>query len=771
MWMKNFRTRKSQTVMIFLVIMLCSTLLTGAVSILIALEKPFGAFSKECDAASAVLYTYAEDEPDIRALGEEFAALDVVDRVEYIKNYNINENVTVEGKKLVSFFRLTEYNDLVYDKVRYLEGDKGAANSLKEGECIIPACISTTYDVHIGDVVKIQFSSEEKSFVVRGVFAYPYSASTAYDCDILINKIPESMDSKLTIYLYGQEGITGSDIESAYRGKYDGQMNGQMVTLEEMISNSLITGHILGAMFLSIGIIMLFVSVLIIHFMVRNAMIKDAKNIAIYKTIGYTSSDILKMYMKFYFVIVTAACLLGIIGSVFLSNIVLTTVYENIGQVAGTNVIMPGILCYLLTVGFVLFIIWVIVGGTQKVKPVVALTGMTSEGIKKKRTYKGNSKMQFSSFGIALRTLMRSKKSAIGIVITCIFTIFSINFGIISLDLANTMKDNNDYWLGVDKCDVSISVADNTQLKSVSEEVERDERVDYSINSSYNQLITLKWSKGMENTTMYALVYQDYTRNHLPVVEGRNPKTGNEIAIASKMAGDLNKEVGDYIEVFLGGTKKVDLLITGIYQTYYQMGKSCRLTTDVYTENDYDLQYNTISVYLMKGENINSFINDIKKEVGGKGDVIPRTEMFSSIMDMIVKPQKQAIPPVIILVLLLGSVNIFSIILLKNANAQKMNGIYKCIGYSTGHLIRANLYYVGMIATISMVIALPIVILVYPSIMKLSLSAFGFIEYPVNYIWSHIALVNIGVIIIFVISTLVSSRSLRRVSARDLVQE
>jgi putative ABC transport system permease protein len=771
MWKNKFRTRKVQTVMIFLVIMLCSALLTGAVSILISLDKPFDNFSKECDAAASVLYPYSREEKDISTISEKFSKLHEVKRVEYSKFYFANEEVTAKGQKIEAFIRLLEYNDSVFSKVRYLEGDKNSARELKDGECIIPACIGIYYDIHVGDVINFNLPTGKKDYGVKGIFTDPYDTSKAYSCDILINKVPESLNPEFKLFIYGKDGIKGNDIQTAYREKNDGQMGGTMFTLEESISGSLITGNVLGAVFLAIGIIMLFVSALIIHFMVRNAMITDAKDIAVYKTIGYTSKDILKMYMIFYFIIVTVASFIGIIGSVFLSNEVLTTIYENIGQGPGVNVIIPGILCYFITVSFVLFVIWIIVGRTKKVKPVAALTGMTTEGIKKKKKYKGNSKLQFSSFGIALRNITRGGKGIIGIVITCIVTIFAINFAIISIDLANTMKDNNDYWLGVDKCNVSVGVTDAAKFNEVYNVIKADERVNYLIKSNYHSTVTLKWKAGMTVTYMDAFVYEDFSKVQLPLVEGRNPNSGNEIALASKMAGELNKKIGDYVEVYLEGNKKVDLLITGIFQTYYEMGSACRLTTAVYMDNDYKLDYDTISIYLKENKNTTIFMEDIKNKIGDKGKVTLRTELFASIMDMIVMPQQKAIPPVIILVLLLGSINIFCIVLLKNSNAQRTNGIYKCIGYSTGHLIKSNLYYVGIIAVVSIAVALPITIWSYPSIMKLSLSTFGFLEYPVTYIWSHIALTNIGVVGIFVVSTLISSWSLRKVNARDLVQE
>ena len=771
MWIKNLRQRKLQTVMIFLIIMLCSMLLTGAMSILTSLEKPYKDFSKETKAASAKVYTYTASDEKAILMGEQFAKLDIVKSVDYLRQHSLDEDFMFKGKKIESFTNLTEYNENIVNAARYLEGNKNSASTLSDNECLLPACISTEYNIHVGDKVTIKFAEKDITYTVKAVYSNPYQTSSTWDPDMMVKNIPEFAANKLNILLYGKNGVTGSQIEEAYREKYDGQLNGLLYSLEQMIDNSLIVGHILGAIFLAIGVIMLLVSGLMIHYMVKNAMITDAKSIAVYKTIGYTSNDILFMYLKLYFAVVSLASIVGIVCSVFVSNAVLTSIFENMGQLAANSPLIPGALCYLFTVSFVISIITFIISKTKNVKPVIALNGQDHGGIKKKKNYKGNSKLQFSPLGIAYRTFARDKKNAIGIIVTCVVTIFAVNFAVISLDIANTMKENNDFWLGVDKSDVMISVPNNANYDFVKKAVEEDDRIDYYLQNAFLDRVTLKWKKGMTVTRMNAFTYDDFEKAELPVVEGRNPKNANEIAIGTTMADELNKNIGDYIEVYLDGEQKENMLITGFFQTYMQMGDMCRLTTSAYTENNYKHSYNNISIYLKNSKDMKDFIKDIKDKIGGSGTVIERTEQYSTIMKMIATPQQKAIPPVAALVLLVAGINIFSIVMLKNIKAHKTNGIYKCIGYTTGHLILSNLYYVGAIALTSVVIALPISVATYPTIMKVSLSMFSFVQYPVQYNFLHLAIANFAMIIIFIVSALVSSKALFKVNARDLVQE
>ena len=770
MIIQNFRHKKLQTSLIFLIILLCSMLLTSSVSILISLDKPFQDFAEECQSPSAFVFPQHLDDKGVYLLGKQFSELKEIQRVEYKKFHYISEELLFNEKKLDGFYKLTEYNPKINSNERYLEGSKAIINTLLPDECILPACVSNEYSIHTGDNIVIKLSGRTLQYTVRGVYSDPYSTSTAFDSDILIKQLPTDINYGLHIALYTKEGVKGSQIEDAFRTKNNGMMYGNIQTLQQRIENGLIVGNIIGGVFLATGIIMLLVSCLIISFMIRNAIITDAKTIAVYKTIGYTSTDILKMYLNFYFVIVTVACILGIGSSVFISNRILKSIFENMGEVSANSTFIPGVLCYIIIGTIVIGLIYIIISKTKRLRPVAALSGVTENGTQKKN-FTGNSKLQFSPLGITLRNISRNKRGALSTILTAILTIFSVNFAVISLDMADTMKENNDFWLGIDKSDVLIEVTDSTQFDRIIKTIKEDKRVNHFFQNKLGDRVSIKWRKGINVTAMDAFVYDDFKDTKLPVVKGRNPVNADEIAISTKIADSLNKEVGDYLEVYLNNSTKVKLLITGIFQTYYQLGDCCRLLTGTYKQNNGAITYSNISIYLNPKENTEMFIKEIQEKIKGTGNVIARTDAFAGIMNMIVRPQKNAIPPVTALILLIGAINIFCIVMLKNAVNQKINGIYKCIGYTSGHLILSNIYYVAIIAISSMAVAIPMIIKLYPVIMRVSLSMFGFLEYPVSYNLWHIVISNIGVVIMFVISTLISSRSLKNVNVRDLVQE
>lgn len=771
MWLKNFRIRKLQTFVMIVIILMCGVLLGTAMSILSSLDQPFHELADECNSAQALVYPYSTNDADVETLADQLKKLDAVDETVCVREHYLNEKFTVNGTKLKCFSALREYNEKVFGKVRYVSGSNKIAQQLGQNECILPACVCNEYDVQIGDTLKVSTVSGDLTYTVKGIYADPYDSSTAYDSSIIINKLPDEISGNLQIYLYGDKDVSMSSIEEAYQQTYDTQFPGQLHSVEDAISGSLLAAKILGAILIVIGGVMLIVSCLIINFMVRNAMITDAKTIAIYKTMGYQTKDILFMYLMFYFAISSVAAIAGLGFAKLFATIELEQLFQDIGMTANVSMLATGIICYVMIVGVILVTVFSVVMKTRKVKPVYALNGMNTSNTKKRPGHRDHYQGSFSAFGIAMRMVLRDKKGLVGILVIAIVAVLGINFGVISLDVANSMKETNYYWLGIDQCDIMVTLSEDAKMEDVERLLETDSRIDKMVPCIYDSgVVILDWKKGMDVCVMYPFVYEDYSKVELPVLEGRNPESGKEIALSGKMAEETGKTIGDYLEVSIDGTKK-NFLITGLYQTYYNMGAACRFTTKAYEGTNRDASYDTLSIYLKSNEDQQKVIADMEEVLGGYGKVLPRSEQFSSIMSLIMKPQQSAIPPMVVLILIIGGTNIFGIVLLKNTKEEKTNCIYKCLGYSSAHLITANLIYVVSLALISILVALPLTLVIYPTVMKLSLSMFGLLEYSVQYnIW-HLVICNSAVFGVFIISTLLSSRSVWKVNVRDLVIE
>lgn len=770
MWLKNFRNKKLQTILIGLIILMCALLLSTSLSILLSLNEPLEQLMEECDSAFAVVYPYDEEnEEEVTKIAERLESLEEITKAVCLRAYYVSEKLTSEGKEIETFTKLTEYNSQVFSKVRCVEGNRQDFENLDEGECIVPACICVENDLKVGDDFTIHLPNYNITYTIKGIFSDIYSASNAFTNYVFVRQLPKQVTSELEIRLYAKEGVTQEQLLDSYEAAYGRELEGQMNTRDNALESSQLAVQITGGILLALGGIMLFTCCLIINFVLRSIMTSDAKTIAVYKTIGYDNSTIRGFYTKFYAAVTTVGVGMGIAFSKIVSDWILNELFANIGLQADVKVGKVGIGIYAVILFLVLGTVYLVTAHMKKMKPVHALGGMNPADTAKSKKYKGNYSGAFSPMGIALRMVMRDKKGVVGILIVAMVAVIGINFGLVSLDVALNLKANNDYWLGIDKSDIMISVSSGATAEVIEETLEGDSNVWKLAPCRMSGVLIVEREKNGKNAVVYPFVYEDYSEVDMPIVKGRNPENGNEIALAGKIAETLHKEIGDYIRLNFGQESK-SFLITGLYQTYYNMGESCRLTKEAY--GNIPISYDTVSVYLKNNGDIPKEVERIGEIVGGSGKVIPRAEQFAAIMEMISQPQESAIPAVTIMALLIGSINIFCIIMLKNQKEIKVNSIYKCLGYTSAHLMFANVIFVSLLAIACIVTAVPILLWLYPKIMKLTLGAmFGLLEYRVKYDMLHVVLGNVAVFCLFIISTFLSSGGIRKIQVRDLVIE
>lgn len=769
MWIKKIRQQKLQSIMIFFIVLICSMLMSGSIVILSSLQKPFANFQKECQSPKVKIFTSGVDEKTIIHISERAEALDSVSQTVLINTHWIREKLSYKGKNVEIFANLTQYDKNVYGNIRYISKKVDVP---KTGECFIPVAVANEYNIVVGEQILLSSGSKNYAYSVAAIYTDPYSSSLAFNSDFLVSKIPEELETSKTIAVLSDKKVTGNDIVSEYREKNHGVLEGRAITIEEIMSSSAITEKILGGILLAASILVLLVSSMMIRYMIKNALIQDSKTIAIYKTIGYSSKTIKKIYMELYLFIVSSGSILGIICSTVISSGFTNKAFANIGEVNHTSILIPAVICFFTINGFVLLQIYLVINKMKEIKPVIVLNGRESQlGTGKTKHHPFTEKLSFSPLGIAIRNMQRDKKNTCYIILTCVISVYCINFALASFSLIGTMKTSNYYWIGFDKFDVSAVSVNQVKFDENCSILLTDPAVNRVIKTTAQSHVMTKWTSGMGDPAIACMVYETYEKLDMPVVKGRNPIHSDEIVLGNLIAKELKKDVGDYVDIYLTSDKKVSLLIVGTSQGYYELGRTCRLLGSTFDENNVVFAYIEASIYLNKNVDKNEFIQKYNVEMKNDLKIIDRSDKYSNIMDMITGPQKSALGPFMALVMVIGAMNLFCIVLLKNLKDRKKNNIFKSIGYSGKHLLITNLYYIGIIALVSILITVPIFIVAFPKTMILSLSMFGFEQYPVNYNVRNMVIGNIGILIIFVLSAVLSSTGLFSNHLTELGQE
>ncbi|WP_167958994.1 ABC transporter permease [Anaerosporobacter faecicola] len=766
MWLHKLRKRKGQVCVIFLMLLTSTLLMAGSLGIFTSLIKPYEEFVEETDAPSVRAFLYEEGQEENV---EMFTRLEEVARVIPLKRYMVEEKVTYQEKTVNETIALVEYQEEAFANIRMIQGENTRPN---EEECLMPYALANSLGMKVGEQLFIQVGETRKQYTICGFYTAPYSCNILYQSEILVASLPEGVTQTVSYSIYGKDSYSGQDIVDAYVAANNGIMDGRFDTIEDVVSNITLNEKILGGILLALSVIAFLVCVVMIRFLIKNALYHDRKTIAVYKTIGYQQRDILHMYMKFYMSIALVGTFVGAVASPILSSSFIKPAFRNIGLEKTSISWWPRLI---VMIGVLILIAIQVLLGVhkwKKVKPVIVLNDRESTlGVKKVKNPKWKGSMDFSPMHMARRLIQRNKKSTIYVIITCFLSIYMVNFAIVAYTNVSSMPENNYYWLGFDEHDVSLITMNHAKFQENCETIAQLPEVDRLVLNKFDFHASMKWQKGMANPNIECMVYDTYEGITMPMVEGRNPKAENEIVVGNLLAKELHKQIGDYIDLYFGTDKKVSLLIVGTFQSFMNMGRCVRLLGDTILGAGVDFHYTDASVYLKDSCTPQEFVDAYEADYKDSIKIQKRTDKYDEMLDEICDPQLAAIGPFIAIVLVIGCLNIICIIYLQNITNRRKYAIYKSIGYSVSHLIRMNIWYVGIIAVASVIVAVPIFVFAYPKIMTLSMSMFGFAKYPVFFQPGIMFFGNLALMVLFLISALLTSKSLRGSQLKELAQE
>ena len=763
MWFQKMKKRKIQSILIVLIVMVCSMLMTSAVTIMTSWEQPYTLLQAECNSPKTKIYLQVDELSLAQSIQKRFDQLPEVSNTEIIEYAYITGSITVRGEEISGFIDLSPYNEYQHKTNRMIAG---SMEHLGPQECVIPAVLANQKNIKIGEEILIE---NDISYKVKGIYADPYNMSISFDTEIIVGEVPKNMSLEYYISVFSEKIASGNDLVDLYREANDGILEGRNIAVEDRISNNQMTEQILGGILLAMSVLILMVGGIMIRYMIKNLLLTDRTSIAIYKTIGYQNSHITGIYMKLYLVLVIIGSALGSVFSRSISNAFTKITFKNLGITTNNGIWEAGLVCSGIILIYVMIQVFFVIRKTKNIRPMEVFRQEIKIPMSKKSKAREN--MSFSPLSMAIRMILRERKNTAVIVLTCIMAIYCVNFGGTALVMMSEMSNMNYYWIGFDKHQISLEATKKDEFAEKLLEIEQLPETDKIIRSSTDLAVSLPWEKGMGDAVMASMTYETYEDIEMSCLEGRNPKYSNEIAIGNAIAIKMDKNVGDYLTIYLQGDKKVTLLICGTFQSFYDIGNSCRLLGDTWEEQGIAVNYYEAGLYLKEGISEESFFEKYENQFSDSLEMFPREEKYASIMNMITGPQMLALRPFIAMTLILGGLNIIAVIYLKNKDYSIIFSIYKALGYSANHLMKTNIIYVGLIALGSITITVPLFIVFFPKLMAFSMSFVGFKEYPVVYDPMILLISNLLAFVVFMICGMVSSKSLYGNPIEDLTCE
>lgn len=771
MWLSKLRKKKTQYYLIGVIF----TIAIALISISAIITMVTNTFVLE--------YYKGDNTPDLTVVTTKNSVIEKTEKWfetqgEEVRNYNKHEiyttstNLSLNGNIndfLLSYIIPIESTENLSNKIQIIEGDY-SKKTPEKGEMWIPKTVAKFKGIMIGDDAEIIDNNGEKmKFKISAIIND--SNQTTTGMGILYTYINEedrkSLKSLQSAAMINMNCNRDSNKKVIDLTKYINEpIGGFIIDKSLYILNAIVAPSIMGGLSLISALLLVFVLVVIIRTNLKNNILKEHKAMGIYKTLGYTSKEIRRIYLYGYMIVSCISSFIGILISIPISNYVCNIIFNYLGEYRFdlTSLIII-LIIFLLFNALVYVNLYGVLKSVNKLKPVNAINvGLNSS---KKNFKKSLIKNNSSSFIMAINDIFKYKRNSLMILIIFILVFY---ISIFFLNIANSMlkiESNLHKWAGVPRADLVISAATDREnsIDEVKKYLDNDKRVKdfYLWNFTGQNKIIIDNSKyKIMNSILFPTTFDKFNEEDFSILHGRNPRNENEVALNISIMDENNLNIGDYITINVEN-KDREFLITGSYSSMLGCMQNLRLVNKVLSGNS---KGNIAFVTL---NNLESY-KSMKEDLLNNFNMISVSKIYKSFRDAVSQTVEISIPVVIILLIgILGFtfLNIINILVTNSLDNKKNYGIMKSLGFDSKYIRRREMFRLLILGSIGVGGGLGINLLLSKGIFELLLGGVdGYIFNPILTVL-YIILVFILIIILMYICT----KDIKKISTVDLIME
>lgn len=774
--MANIRKSKSATVSLFIFILVAALLLNIGLMVITQLNPFFDKKAEQLkDPHTIILMDDASYNPSYK---------------EFIANYS---GVTETGIEETILMNIAKYNfanseltssTVIYntDATRNIGALKFVEklNTSSANDIFIPYIFKTNGGYKLGDDFTITYQNKDYDYRIAGFFETTMMGTTnisvmkfmlpATPYQILADKL-DNLSKGYTISALMEDNTQSTKLLNDFNKEFPQSVGGETTSffwgldIERVKSVSMLTINIIATILVAFSAIIVLVSLIVIKFRVSNNIEDGMANIGVLKSIGYTSRQILSSIILQYILIAFSASLVGIALSYALMPLIGSIISTLSGLIWNQHFDMIVSLISILFVAVCVVIVTLISAfRVRKILPVAALRG----GIQTHSFRRNHIPLERARGGLhfllAIKSMLANVKQNIMIILIVMSLTFATVFSVVlyyNIALDKTAFVN---FFGEEPANVMISVkpdADTGELLSRIQQMDQVRKVNIF------DLIEIN----VDDQTVYMNITDNFNQLENNVVyEGRQPKYENEISISWVVANQINKGIGDTVDVEYGEETE-RYLITGLSQSIGNLGNIAALTMDGIQQLQPDYKGTTLFVYL-DGISNKDFINNVQKQYD---DYIVETLDIDENIESQTSMYTDAVLAVMVIVLtitvLIVVLILYLVIKTMITKRKKEFGVMKAIGYSTIQLM--NQISISMLPIIIAGVGIGGLLGIFFTNPMLSvlLSSAGIKRLDFIIHVPSILIIGVGIIIIAYIVSILVSLKIKKISAYGLITE
>lgn len=580
---KDFSRKKSITIALFIFILLSALLVSAGSSMIMELSNSLNN-----------LFTASKAPHFVQMHSGELNQSEIDDwtsKNDLVKAQQTVEMINIDGSNLyLGNDAESEKNSIMdldfvrqntsFDLLLNLESQ---VIQVSKGEIAVPIYYKQQKNMNIGDKVKITTPSFDMEFtVVDFVRDVQMNPSIIHSKRFVVHKGDfEKIKRNLGEIEYLVEFQLNdfsklSEFSNAYQSS-NLPKKGPAVDYSLFKTLNSITDGVVAAVVIFVSILLNVIAILCIRFTILATIEEDYREIGVMKAIGISQSYIKKMYLTKYVVMAAAASIIGFLASIFLNRLFTANIMLYIGTAPKS--VFQHLISFIAVVLIFLMVVLFCSLVLRRFKKISTIEALRSGNIGDAKIKTGSLPLHKSKFFnipifLGVKDVFQRFKMFRLLLIVFLVSSFII---IIPVNFLNTIQSPSFIsYMGIGQSDIRIDLRLTDNIVERYEEMNSYIKNDKDV-EKFSPLVTSQFKMinndgALENISIET---GDFSIFPLDYVNGNAPTSDNEIALSYANSKDMEKKVGDQIQLVVNGTEK-SMVVSGIYQDVTNGGRTAK---------------------------------------------------------------------------------------------------------------------------------------------------------------------------------------------------
>lgn len=778
----NIKSKKESFIGIAILVAIITCMLATIISVTVCLDSQYdNAISKTN--TGDIVYIYNSDEVDNDMI-KEITSMNEVEKVIQIP--------CISSRRVST--KLREYRSMVFffayepDRQMYqFFDDKGSNLVPRQGEIYLPKAMEKKLGCKIGDTISVDTGYGEESFTITRFFEEPFIGAEMIGYkNVLINQedlnrlredTEEICVNMETIHVFIKDEIKN---QANYKeskpldkiNKQTGVQNGCVtsMTKSEAKSFTLMMDNILSAIISCFAFLLLIVVLIVISHNVSSSIEMEYLSFGILKSQGFTNGLIRLSLVLQYLVAGIVGTLLGLLGSVFATNLLGKEFVSLTGLIwKGKLELGLSLLAVIALFLFIALFTFIKTKKIAKISPVQAFSlGHEPVYFKGKMDFYVDKMKHFPlSMKLVIKALVSNTKEYIS---TLFIIILLTTFTIMATSMNQLTKEENLYsMVGTLESHITVRITSDELrplLANIRTTIEEETSItkEYSTNNAYF----------MVDGTQFLGRVIDHTDGVLqPALEGKNPEYNNEIAITEVMKDELGKDIGDTVIIDNSGVQE-EFLIVGICKNMNDLGRNFTILLEGVHKMNPEFNIMDVSFCVTDDSKVESIVTTLETNLREYENEIrvSNNQKENDSTNETIRMVIMGVTMVIYLISLFFIAIVIGMICRKAFLREKVDlGIYKSVGFTTGSLRFQFSFRFVTVVLIGTVLGTILNVLTNDVLMNNMLYNIGITHFNTKYTVQNILIPCLWICSCTFVYSWLLSRKIKRVSCKMLIQE